>query len=105
MSGGKHGDHTIYVSPCDDLRIQAHWEGYVENNRDVDQAEIARIHLGENQYQFTTAAELRDFLNSFRDTDLSTIYLRGQQDLDYITLTIMENDMGDGSKTTDWKIN
>ena len=56
----------------------------------------------ENNYQFTTAKELRDFLNGFNDTDLSTIYTENTGGSDYITLTIQNNDMGDGSHTTDF---
>jgi hypothetical protein len=45
-------------------------------------------------FTFSTLAELRDWLNRFKDTDLDVVY---PADSDYITLTWQESVLSDGS--------
>ncbi|MBT8448509.1 MAG: hypothetical protein KJO69_02410 [Gammaproteobacteria bacterium] len=52
-------------------------------------------------YQFTDLKELRDFLNGFKDTDLSTIW----PDESYagVSLNLKERNLTDDSKVNDFK--
>ena len=54
-------------------------------------------------YQFTTAQELKDFLNQFTDKDLREVYLETPQELDFITVDYIEKDMGDESTVVNLK--
>jgi hypothetical protein len=50
-------------------------------------------------FTFTNAKELRDWLNHFKETDLSTVYLYDSNGLEYFTLSWEEETLTDGSKT------
>ena len=52
-------------------------------------------------FTFETLGELRDFLNTFKTTDLDTYYFNSS---DYITLALIESPMGDGSSVTNVEI-
>jgi len=49
-------------------------------------------------FQFATAADLRDWLNAFKTTDLSTVYISPDQGSGYLTLAWEEETLTDGSK-------
>ncbi|MBL4656239.1 MAG: hypothetical protein JKY33_10505, partial [Bacteroidia bacterium] len=56
----------------------------------------------EESYTFTNLAELRDFLNDFKTTDLSTVL---PKDSDYITLRYVKQTLSDYSEVIDFRIN
>lgn len=51
-------------------------------------------------YQFTTLAELRDWLNQFKSTDLDAVWIECN-DKDYINLRYITHRLSDGSEVTD----
>jgi len=49
-------------------------------------------------FNFETAADLRDWLNAFKTTDLSTVYVESNSGSGYLTLAFEEETLTDGSK-------
>jgi len=59
--------------------------------------------MRENRYfEFSDASELRDWLNQFKETDLSTVYLQSDRS-NHLTLLWQEETLTDGSKVNNIK--
>lgn len=55
----------------------------------------------DEHYTFTNLGELRDFLNAFKKTDLTTVL---PKTADYLDLHYFEQTLTDGSKVIDFTI-
>ena len=54
-------------------------------------------------FEFTTAADLRDWLNRFTKTDLSAVYI-SHGDFDYLTFHYETEVLSDGSEVNNIRI-
>ena len=60
------------------------------------------IKIVDDYFEFSDAGELRDWLNQFKETDLSTVYLQSDRS-NHLTLHWQEETLTDGSKVNNIK--